>query len=168
MSQVLSRLYERDSAIRARFVKAGIGDTLLGKEMYLIDSLNTDTLKLLLGGRSWFSDQEISGKDLERAFMLLQHSTDHDLQRNALPFIADQAKNGSLDRQSLAMLEDRVLVHDSLPQRYGTQLREVNGTLVPYPIQDSSGVDQRRADMGLPTLEVYIEMVNAYYQKEKK
>jgi hypothetical protein len=166
-SQVLSSLYGRDSAIRDRFVKAGSLDALLGKEMYSTDSVNTDSLKLLLAGHPWFSEKELSRSDLQKAFTLLQHSTDHDLQRNAVPYIADQVKNGLLDRQNLAMLEDRVLVFDSLPQRYGTQLREVNGSLVPYPMQDSSSIDQRRIEMGLPSLEVYIEMANSYYKKRK-
>jgi hypothetical protein len=147
-SQVLSSLYSRDNAIRARLVKAGSLDTLPGREMYSIDSVNTDSPKILLAGHPWFSEKEISRGDLEKAFMLLQHATDHDLQRSAVPFIADQVKNGLLDRQNLAMLEDRVLVFDSLPQRYGTQLQEVNGSLVPYPIQDSSGVNERRAENG--------------------
>jgi hypothetical protein len=167
-SETITRLYNRDTEIRSRLVKAGILDTLLGKEMYRIDSLNTDTLKLLLGGRAWFNGQEVAAKDLKKAYMLLQHSTDHSLQKNAIGSVADHVNKGLLSRQELAMLEDRVLVFDSLPQRYGTQMREINGELVPFPIRDSATVDERRAEMGLPTLAKYIEMVKSYYQNRNK
>ena len=43
----------------------------------------------------------------------------------------------------------------SKPQRYATQLEEVNGWMVPKELEDPEKVNERRAAVGLGTLEEY-------------
>lgn len=66
-------------------------------------------------------------------------------------------------RRNLAMLTDRVRVNTGRPQLYGTQFRPIGGKHVPLEIEDTEHVDERRAQMGLGTLEEGIaSMYEAY------
>jgi hypothetical protein len=71
-------------------------------------------------------------------------------------------------RSDLALLEDRVLVSEGKPQRYGTQLQwsSEHNAMMFNPIADFANVDARRADAGLPPLGVYICLVRGLYQRE--
>ena len=46
-------------------------------------------------------------------------------------------------------------------QIYGTQLNE---DLTFYPIEDEEHVDERRQEMGLPSIEEYLKFVKEMYQ----
>ncbi|MGC5363389.1 DUF6624 domain-containing protein [Streptomyces sp. DT24] len=64
-----------------------------------------------------------------------------------------------------ALLEDRVLVAQGLPQIFGTQLIPgPDGALVPHPVQEPDAVDELRAAWGFDPLEEYIERVTASHQ----
>jgi len=66
-----------------------------------------------------------------------------------------------------AMLEDRVRVHDGQPQRYGTQLSlDGTGPMRFDPIEDLEHLDARRAEAGLPPLDVYSCMLRAFYGRD--
>lgn len=52
----------------------------------------------------------------------------------------------------IAILNDRERLLVGRKQPFGTQLHQVNGKLVPLPIEDSAHVDLRRDDAGLPPL----------------
>jgi Family of unknown function (DUF6624) len=49
----------------------------------------------------------------------------------------------------LAYLKDRVLMRRGEPQVYGTQYQIRDGVLELWPVRDPSGLDQRRAALGL-------------------
>ena len=52
-----------------------------------------------------------------------------------------------------AYLEDRIRVLEGRPQLYGTQFDwDADGRMSPQPIEDPTGVDERRAAVGLPSL----------------
>jgi hypothetical protein len=76
-------------------------------------------------------------------------------------------RSGGLLGQSYALLLDRVRVGEGKPQVYGTQAKrfeEWKGqepTL--EPIEDEANVDKRRAQVGLPPLSEYREMLKRVY-----
>jgi hypothetical protein len=164
----LARLATRDAAARTRVMRTAGKDSSALWNMLHIDSINTDTLKILLTGRVWFCTDSISKADAKKAFTILQHSTDRALQEGAIPFIKKEADRGLIRKSEYAELVDRVLIFKDQPQLYGTQLHEINGSFVPYPITDSSSLSQRRSDAGLPDLEFYVKMTNTYYEKFKQ
>ena len=169
----LLRMHDEDQEIRNKMAAEGMDvvmkDTLLMLKMRHLDSVNTKRLKELLGSSSWFSKDEIGSKGLEAAFILVQHSPDYDFQKRCLPFIEKQAKNGDVSMQDYALLLDRTLMHDSKPQKYGTQIEQVNGEWVPYQIEDEANVDKRRSAIGLFPMKQYMEMIRQYYKlKDKK
>lgn len=60
----------------------------------------------------------------------------------------------------LAYLQDRVLMYAGEKQIYGTQLHD---DLSVYPVEAEEQLNERRAAIGLPTMEEYIEMVKNIY-----
>jgi hypothetical protein len=80
-----------------------------------------------------------------------------------MPVLERLAERGEVPRNDAALLIDRVLMHDSLPQRYGTQFQMVDGRLVLYEVQDEVLLEERRKSMGLPPLEEYMRLMEDLY-----
>ena len=65
--------------------------------------------------------------------------------------------------EQLAHLADRVQVNADQPQLYGTQMHLIDNHIMPWPIINPEEVDQRRALLGLNTLEEYLADVRRSY-----
>jgi hypothetical protein len=57
-----------------------------------------------------------------------------------------------------------VLMHERLPQRYGTQFTMNGGRWVLHPVEDEANLDVMRAKMGLPPLDEYMRMMEEFYR----
>jgi hypothetical protein len=97
------------------------------------------------------------------AWITAQHSDPQpDFQRECLELLAAAVTAGEADPRHGALLEDRVLVAQGLPQIFGTQLkRGPDGKLTPFPIRNPAEVEALRAAWGFEPLETYIEQVAA-------
>jgi hypothetical protein len=60
---------------------------------------------------------------------------------------------GEVPREQFAYIDDRIRVYEGLPQLYGTQWRDSVDGVEPYPVDDWNLVNERRQDLGLPTLD---------------
>jgi hypothetical protein len=67
--------------------------------------------------------------------------------------IDEASMKGEVPRWQFAYIDDRIRAFEGLPQRYGTQWRDGAEGLEPYPIEDPDHVDERRAALGLPSLD---------------
>ena len=99
------------------------------------------------------------------AWTVLQHAPLETL-RKYLGMMQEAAEKGELGGGLVATSVDRVLVADGKPQLYGTQFHDVNGEMVPQPIEDEAHVDERRAKMGMGTLAEYASMMKQMYQRK--
>ena len=164
----LIAMRDRDQEARQTLIQRGIGDTAALAEMKRIDLANTTRLKQLIMLHDYPVRSLVGTEGVEAAFLLVQHSPDLDFQKAYLPILAGQAKDGEVSKQDVALLTDRILISENKPQRYGTQLREVNGNYELYSIEDEANVDSRRAEMDLPELKEYVALVNMMYKGEAK
>jgi hypothetical protein len=82
------------------------------------------------------------------------------------------AEPDALSGQDYALLLDRVLVGEGKPQVYGTQAKRFEAWKgrepVLEPIEDEGNVDKRRAEVGLPPLSEYREMLKQMYFPQDK
>lgn len=85
----------------------------------------------------WPSYALVGRERAQAAWLLIPHSPS-DLQDRVLPLIRSAVSSGDADPMHLAYLEYRVDVHHDRPQRYGTQLREVDGRLAAFPLAESN------------------------------
>ena len=89
------------------------------------------------------------------AWIVIQHSSPQMIQKY-LPMLREAVKNGDLDRQSLALTEDRNLMYQGKKQIYGSQFFEVNGKPAFWPIENSEKVNELRKEAGfVQTIEEY-------------
>ena len=89
------------------------------------------------------------------AWIVIQHSSPQVIQKY-LPMLREAVKNGDLDRQSLAITEDRNLMYQGKKQIYSSQFFEVNGKPTFWPIENSEKVNELRKEAGfVQTIEEY-------------
>lgn len=91
------------------------------------------------------------------AWLIVQHlDADVTFQASCLGLVREAVAIGDAPVATLAYLTDRLRLNRGLPQVFGTQLvRGRTGKLVPWFIEDPARVNERRAAVGLGTMEVY-------------
>ncbi len=132
-----------------------------------IDADNTQWLKNVVSEQGWlkYSDVGIDGGDA--AWLIVQHAdADPSFQRQCLDLMSKLRKN-EMSQSNLALLTDRVLLAEGKNQIYGTQFVARDGEWVPHNLEDEDNVDARRAEVGLPPLAEYREMLKAVMRGEE-
>lgn len=114
----------------------------------LIDRDNTARLREIIARYGWPGHRLVGEPAAHAAWLLAQHAPP-DLQEQCLPLLEDAVARGDASPADLAYLMDRVLMHRGEPQIYGTQYQQRDGALELWTVLDPSGLDQRRAALGL-------------------
>src|SRR5262249_44571300 len=129
----------------------------------------TARMKAIVAQHGWPGKRMVGATASHTAWLLVQHAdADTRFQHDVLGLLEKAHARGDVDASDVAYLTDRVLVHDGRPQRYGTQFHDVDGTLVPNPIEDPAHVDERRATMNLGPIGEYAAQVSQTYKKPAK
>jgi hypothetical protein len=137
------------------------------KQIHYNDSLNLVRIEAIIDKYGW-PTSELVGEDLaDVPFLVLQHCGDVELMEKYLPVIEKAVINGDLDKQSLALFIDRIKMFKGEDQVYGTQLSYNNetGELSLYPVTDEINLNKRREEMGLGSIEDYLEHFGLEYEK---
>jgi hypothetical protein len=160
----LLQMAAADQAVREGLTGASLGDAVRLREMVAVDSLHSSRLREIVEEYGWPGVSDVGQEAANAAWLLLQHSPDHEFQRTTLGLMENAVERGEASARSLALLTDRVLIHQDLPQRYGTQFRFVEGGIEFHPIEDPESVDERRASVGLPPLDEYRRLSEEFYR----
>jgi hypothetical protein len=169
-SELLQRV-SNDQAARAPLAAAlqrgAMPDSSMIALLGEVDANNQGWIAQILAQRGWPGRSTVGADGADAAFLLVQHADgDTALQVRALPLLARAFRAGEADGQQYALLTDRVASARGLPQVYGTQARIVDGHVVLKPIADSTNVDARRAEVGLPPLRSYLATLDSVYGKQ--
>ncbi|MFH1686618.1 MAG: DUF6624 domain-containing protein [bacterium] len=123
------------------------------------DSLNQQRLDSIVDLHGWPQASEVGSEAAMAAFLIVQHSNLGCMQKY-LPAIRRQFNLGEIPGQHLALLEDRVLMLQDLPQIYGSQIvfDEATGEMRPHEIAAPQAVDSLRAVMGMQPLAEYLKL----------
>lgn len=168
-SAELNEMGRVDQDVRERAVR---GEDL---DVRSLDLRNSIRLKEIIDEIGWPSATKVGKDASHNAWLLAQHD-DHDVafQETCLALMK-QEPAGQVDLKDVAMLEDRIRVNKGMPQIYGTQFRDYVtdsatgevysiGEHRPYiGIEDAERVNQRRAEMGLESLEENIRGMYKQY-----
>ncbi|HSX32318.1 MAG TPA: DUF6624 domain-containing protein [Candidatus Saccharimonadales bacterium] len=133
-----------------------------------LDDNNAEYLKKIVEQDGWPTISTVGATASQAAWLLVQHA-DHDLefQKRCLALMQN-LPDGEINPANIAHLEDRILVNQGLPQRYGTQFQGEGNSFGPHPIEDEPNLDARRAAVGLEPFAVYkAAMVEQYSPKKK-
>ena len=160
----LLRLAAEDQRSREGLAAAAArGDTVYMRRFLTADSLRSLWLSTLVAERGWPTALAVGADGVRAAFTLLQHSPDPAFQARMLPLVERAAVANELPSADVAMLTDRVLVQAGKAQRYGSSFRVRNGRLVPDPVDDVAGLDERRRAVGMPPMADYARLLGEIY-----
>jgi len=155
LREELLRRAEMDQA--ARCAAAGGGEQAFQNVM-AVDDDNARWLEKVTDRIGWPS-RSMAGEDGGHAAWLLAQHADchHRLQRRCLILLRKAVAEGQASAADLAHLTDRVCLASGKPQIYGTQLMAADGRFVPRRLRAPQTVDQRRAAVGLDSLQTSLE-----------
>ena len=125
-----------------------------------IDRKLTDELKGIVAAHGWPTIQLVGIDASNGAMTILTHSPDHDWQRTLVPTLEPLARDGKIDGSTLAVMIDKQLVSAGKLQRYGTQFKVEDGQAMMFAVEDPSKLEERRAQVLLPPLDVYKKMLS--------
>lgn len=152
-----------DQSIRQGLTPETMQDTVFLREMMRSDSARSLRLREIVDRYGWPDSTKVGPDAAQAAFLILQHSPLESFQKELLPTLEERARAGTMPRDEVAMLVDRVRMHDGTPQRYGTQFDMVDGRLVLYRVEDMAGLAERRRAMDLPPMEEYVRILEETY-----
>ena len=155
LRQELLRRAEMDQA--ARRAAAG-GAEQAFQTVLSVDDDNARWLEKVIRRGGW-PNGSVAGEDgAHAAWLLAQHADRRPtLQRRCLILLRKAVAAGQASAADLAHLTDRVCLANGKPQIYGTQLVACDGRFVPRRLRNPRSVDQRRAAVGLDSLQTSLE-----------
>lgn len=119
---------------------------------------NYSAMQSLLKEHGWPKYSTVGTLAADAPLLVINHHESDEVRKTYLP----QIKRSCLEKEGSCMefakIQDRILVNDNLPQMYGMQFRyNAERKLEPFPIKDPEYVDQRRKEIGLEPLKVYLK-----------
>jgi hypothetical protein len=149
----LLRMREEDQAERRNF-GARLGDSAYVRRLMANDSARARTIAGILDAHGLPGRTLVGAAGADAVMLMVQHHSS--LQHRVLD-LAQRLPPGEISPTALAMLEDRVRAAEGKPQRYATQFTLGPDTLFHLaPTEDLSGLEARRARVGLAPLATYV------------
>lgn len=129
------------------------------------DSLNVLRVSALLDSLGWLGPDDVGDKGSRALFLVVQHA-DLAVQEKYLPKMQQAVRSGKARPSDLAYLEDRVLMRQGKPQRYGSQIvpDPQTGAWILYEVEQPDEIDRRRATVGLGPIQEYLDMTGAVWK----
>jgi len=138
----------------------------LAPDLDKIDARLTAELKQIVAAHGWPAISLVGMEASNAAMLILIHSADHAWQRELLPTLEQLAAMDKIDGSALASVVDKELLAAGKPQRFGTQFKFVGDQMQMYAVEDPSGLGARRAQMLLPPMDVYEQLMTGTYHKK--
>lgn len=149
LNRILEKIYDRDQENRTGGdLDQKMDQNNLKYIVQIIDKCGMPTL-------------ETAGKKgMTAIWLVIQHSS-RETRTRYFPMLLEASKNGDLERQDIALMQDRMLMDAGKPQLYGSQVVMENGVNYElYDLKEPEKVDQRRAIMGMGPLADYLNHFN--------
>jgi hypothetical protein len=132
------------------------------------DKENTHWLKEIVRRNGWPTNTLVGEDGAGAAWLLVQHAdAEPKFQRQCLDLMTKLPKE-QVSLRNVALLTDRVLLHEGKKQIYGTQFEVIDERYRPRPLEDEANVDRRRAAMDLEPLAEYAKGIEETYGKPAK
>ncbi len=135
------------------------------------DSLNHLALVKIVDQHGFPDSDKLGVEGTKYFWLLVQHQDRHpDFQERVLKMMEIAVRQNKASGKDYAYLLDRVLRNTGQLQVNGTQMRlNPTGTsFEPAPCLDPEHLNERRASVGLETIEAYIEIMNQVYSGQLK
>lgn len=153
LRRVLLGLRDQDQSARKDF-GSRFHDSVYARQLTSLDSVLATRMTEILDRFGLPTRSMVGAAGSDAAMLIVQHNWSSQERVLAL---AEALPPGQLSPQALAMLQDRVRVHQGKPQRFGTQFSAgADGIFRFAATSDLAGLAARRAQAGLPPLNQYV------------
>lgn len=124
-------------------------------EMQTVHEANASQLETIIAAIGWPTPRLVGVDGARAAWLVAQHAIGlPSFQRKCLELLRQAVAAGDAPAWQMAMMLDRIRTFEGRPQVYWTQFDwDDEGQLSPGFIEDRDGVDQRRSEVGLESLE---------------
>ena len=154
---LLAELLSRRDADQAARSAVASGDPEGLARVMRIDDDNALWLEKIVETLGWPGRSLIGDAGAHAIWLLAQHADRRpSLQRQCLKLMEEAVAAGEAWPTDLAYLTDRVLLASGEQQIYGTQMTARDGRFMACRLQDPETADDRRASVGLGTLEAQL------------
>jgi hypothetical protein len=155
LREELLAMRDADLHLRDRLIASGALFGAYNDEMASLHRKHSARLREMLAAHGWPGRSLVGEDGCNAAWLVLQHAIlDPPLMKSAQPLLEQAIGRGDAPATLLAYLVDRIQALQGLPQVYGTQHDwDDSGNMSPLPIEDAQGAEQRRAALGMETLE---------------
>ena len=145
--------YEFLAAYNAHPRNQALVDSLIA-QMQRVDSINLCAISEILDTRGFVGRDKVG--DASAVYWLVIQHAPVEMQKKYFPLFVVAMERGDLARSQVAMMDDRIALHEGRPQKYGSQIVENDkGERVIYQLLDPAQVDRWRKAMDLPPLADY-------------
>lgn len=161
---ILDKIYNSDQLLRKELNTIEQMYGTESKELRYIwkcihdqDSENQKKITRILDEKGWLGQDRIGKWGNTTLFLVIQHSP-IEIQKRYLPMMREAVIKNNAKASHLALLEDRVALRTNKRQIYGTQIYkdEETGKCYVAPLEDPKNVDEKRASIGLESLQEYL------------
>ena len=166
IDSLLCDIGRKDQAVRADWAKVATGSVIQEEaieyalKMEETDSTNLATVSQILDTYGWPSG--LSDTANKAIFLVIDHS-DLKTMNKYIGLFRDAVEKGYIQMNDLVTMEDRMLMNEGKPQKYGTQAYSLveDGKTVIYiwPVEDPDKLDALRKSVGLMPIGAYLEIV---------
>ena len=126
-----------------------------------LDAENSAKIKAIYEQIGFPTISKVGTSASHHFFTILQHSPDIEFKKAVLRDMYELSVE-EVNKKDVGYLDDRIRLAEGQKQRYGTQLafNEEKQTYEVVDLEDPESVNTRRAELGMDTVEEYIEFAN--------
>ncbi|WP_114418937.1 DUF6624 domain-containing protein [Marinospirillum perlucidum] len=138
-------------------------------QMKALHEAHTSRLKEMIAAYGWPGISLVGEEAAQAAWLIAQHAvSDTEFMATCVSLLQEAVTRNEVFGWQLAFLQDRVQTLAGKPQYYGTQFDiDEQGWPTPFPIEDAARVNERRARLGLNSLEERLEQMRVQEQKRR-
>ena len=123
----------------------------------------TARLSAILDRITWDELLSLSPRAADQAFSLISHSGDIAFKQRMIAVFEPMARAGRMRGNNVANLVDDVALSEGRPQVYGTNFECRDGVYQPKPTEAPETLNERRAALGMNTIEEYAATMRQAY-----
>jgi hypothetical protein len=166
----LLAMSEEDLRVRSELAADGSLFDGYHPRMEEVHERNAQKLEEIISKHGWPGRNMVGDDGAEAAWRIVQHAIGlPDFQRLCLDLLQTSASNNEVPPWQPAYLLDRIRVFEGKPQVYGTQFDlDEHGEMSPCPLEDAARLNDRRAAIGLDSIEERIQMMRAQAKAERE
>lgn len=169
-AEQIIQLKNEDLALRQQLIEQGILSDGYNDEMAALHVRNAVQLNTIIEEIGYPTEEKVGPAGSQAAWLIIQHAIGQpSFMKKCALLLAAAVDSGHANSLHLAYLQDRIAVLQGEVQLYGTQFDwDEKGLMSPEPYDNLDQVNERRASIGLNSLEEQTAIMRERVVEEKE